>query len=148
MPPPSLFLPQVLAASPKQSMVWGFCKTVSETVTVKFGGSTLSATVGWRAPGVATWFVTLPLTKPGFTPVTIVATSSSGASATIDDVLFGSVFIASGQSNMAYGLNGTNGASSLARSQTRLVLSREVHFSNLRASCNLLDQATPLFIRR
>lgn len=99
----------MLAAAPKQAMVWGFCNSDTETVTVTFGGQRLKAEVGYRTVGVVTWSVTLPATPAGFTPHTITAASSSGATVVIEDVLFGSVFVASGQSNMAYGLNGTNG---------------------------------------
>jgi hypothetical protein len=99
----------VLQSAPRRAVVWGFCRSVTDTVSVTFDGSKLEAAVGYRAAGVATWSVTLPATEASFDEHTIVAESSSGDTATISGVLFGSVFVASGQSNMAYGLNGSNG---------------------------------------
>lgn len=112
-PPPfrfaSVYTSQmVLQSAPRHANVWGFCRTATEDVTVTFDGNKIRATVGWRAPGVATWNVTLPSTEASFSDHTIIADSSSGDTATIEGVLFGSVFVASGQSNMAYGLNGSN----------------------------------------
>jgi sialate O-acetylesterase len=92
----------VLAAAPKQAMVWGFCPPGS-TVDVSIGSATVRATIG---PGQGdgshtTWRALLPATKGGFDKHNITATSA-GTTLTLTDVLFGEVWVCSGQSNMEY----------------------------------------------
>eukprot|EP01052_Picozoa_sp_SAG31_P054570 SAG31_NODE_14604_length_797_cov_0.946991_1_plen_122_part_10 len=60
-------------------------------------------------PEPGRWKVLLPPTDAGFAAHTISAKSkASGAVAVLTDILFGDVWVCSGQSNMAYALNGSN----------------------------------------
>ena len=54
--------------------------------------------------GECKWRVTLPPTKADSTAYTITATSQKHGSIKISDVLFGDVYICSGQSNMVFPL--------------------------------------------
>jgi len=88
----------VLAAAPKQAMVWGFCAP-GATVQVSLDGvGKLMATVGPdQATGaLTTWRVKLPATKASFTNHTITATSA-GKTVTLTGVLFGEVWVCSGR---------------------------------------------------
>eukprot|EP00937_MAST-01D_sp_MAST-1D-sp2_P002621 g2621.t1 len=96
----------VLAAAPKQAMVWGFC-AAGDKVSVGFGGHTIAATIGPdQADGkLTTWRALLPATGAGFDKHNITATSTAaGTTLTLSDVMFGEVWICSGQSNMQYPL--------------------------------------------
>ena len=106
-PPPSFRFASVysdamvLQAAPLQSRVWGFCEEGDE-VQVKLdtgrAGMTWTATVDGD-----TWSAIIPAIKASFDSHTVTATSAkANASVTISDVLFGDVWICSGQSNMAY----------------------------------------------
>ena len=55
--------------------------------------------------GECKWRVTLPPTKANLTAYTITATSQKHGSIKISDVLFGDVYICSGQSNMVFPLS-------------------------------------------
>lgn len=109
----------VLAAAPKQAMVWGFCAPGATVQVSLDGGASIAATVGPdQATGVlTTWRAKLPPTAAGFDNHTVTATAttttSSGdgegeaaATATavvaLSGVLFGEVWVCSGQSNMQY----------------------------------------------
>ena len=95
----------VLAAAPKQAMVWGFCDPGTASVGVSLdGGAAVSAVIGPdQATGaLTTWRAKLPATAAGFSNHSITATSSSGLTVNISSVLFGGVWICSGQSNMEY----------------------------------------------
>jgi sialate O-acetylesterase len=94
----------ILAAAPKQAMIWGFCEKEGK-VTVGIAGKIISATVGPdQADGkLTTWRVLLPATKASFDTHNITA-SSSNVTLTLADVMFGEVWVCSGQSNMAYPL--------------------------------------------
>jgi len=93
----------VLAAAPKQAIVWGFCDPGASVEVSLDGGANISATVGpdQAAGALTTWRVKLPAMKPGFTKRTITA-SSAGKMVTLSGVLFGEVWVCSGQSNMEY----------------------------------------------
>jgi hypothetical protein len=108
----------VLQAAPARAVVWGFCNAASNQITVTLdAGDPLYPTVSPRpdlGEGLATWSVTLPATAASVdTSHVIEATGTHGGGkqsvARIGDVLFGDVWICSGQSNMAYALNGSNG---------------------------------------
>jgi hypothetical protein len=92
----------VLAAAPKQAMVWGFCEP-GATVTVALDGAAAAATVGPdHATGNATtWRALLPATAAGFTNHTVTATDGK-QTLSLAAVLFGEVWVCSGQSNMEY----------------------------------------------
>jgi hypothetical protein len=95
----------VLAAAPKQAMVWGFCKPGSRvTVILDDGGAAMAmaATVGPdQATGrTTTWRTLLPVTPASLANHTITATTG-GVTLTLSRVLFGEVWVCSGQSNSA-----------------------------------------------
>lgn len=93
----------VLAAAPKQAMVWGFCDKGASVQVVLDGGPEIQATIGPdQATGaLTTWKVKLPATKASFTNHTISA-SSAGKTVSLQNVWFGEVWLCSGQSNMEY----------------------------------------------
>ena len=102
----------ILAASPKQAMVWGFAPD-GATVVVSFGKHTnLPTTVGPdQADGKLTTFrVLLPVTIASFDKYNITATCTHGCGTTSTtsiistNVMFGEVWVCSGQSNMGYPL--------------------------------------------
>eukprot|EP00041_Stephanoeca_diplocostata_P002274 m.25095 g.25095 ORF g.25095 m.25095 type:complete len:621 (+) comp13137_c0_seq1:240-2102(+) len=101
----------VLQSSPQRSKIWGFCPNNTASVTVVFGEEKLAATVQQQPDGERTWTALLPATDASFTPHTVSARMNDDVDETIhiSDVLFGDVWVCSGQSNMAYGLNGSNG---------------------------------------
>ena len=87
----------VLASAPKQAMVWGFAPP-GATVEVGFGGSSIAATIGPdQADGALnTWRALLPATAASFDAHNITATSA-GTTLTLADVMFGEVWVCSGQ---------------------------------------------------
>lgn len=86
--------------------VWG-TTTAGATVTVtlaKGAGNTESAPVSHataHAGSDGTWHATLP-PLPAGGPYTLTAESSAGVRQSVSDILFGDVFLCSGQSNMEY----------------------------------------------
>lgn len=88
----------VLAASPKQAMVWGFCEAGASVSVSLDGGAKVQATIGPdQATGtLTTWRVKLPATKASFTNHTVTATSG-GKTATLTNFLFGEVWVCSGK---------------------------------------------------
>jgi hypothetical protein len=93
----------VLAAAPKQAMVWGFCKPGASVSVSLDGDAPIHATIGPdQATGaLTTWRVKLPATDAGFTNHSITATSA-GKTVSLSSALFGEVWVCSGQSNMEY----------------------------------------------
>jgi len=111
--------------APAQATVWGFCHDSSckDTVTVTFEGKNYPTTkVTWG--GNHTWFVKLPPTPSSFKPYNITATSSAGSSAILANVLFGDVWVCSGQSNMAFSIGGSN--------NSKVEIADEVNFPFIR----------------
>jgi len=86
--------------------VWGWADP-GEKVTVTFGANQAEATAGTDGK----WRVNLAPLPAGTPPGTLVVAGKN--TLTIQDVLVGDVWICSGQSNMAWGLNG-NGAQKMA----------------------------------
>lgn len=74
-------------------------------VIVSFGNATLKT----KADARGKWSVTLPAMKPSAKGQTLTATQN-GDAATLDDILVGEVWLASGQSNMLFRLNQTSTA--------------------------------------
>jgi sialate O-acetylesterase len=87
--------------------VWGTAD-VGEKVTVKLGASEATATAG--ADGK--WSVKLPAMKMNAAAQDLVISGKN--TVTIKDVLVGDVWVCSGQSNMEWTLNGSNGAEDIA----------------------------------
>ena len=89
----------VLQMAPSQATVWGFSKE-GASVSVGFQGRTIAATtMQWL--NQSTWLARLPATQGGVAEYNITATSA-GATITLSNVVFGDVWVCSGQSNMAY----------------------------------------------
>ncbi len=84
--------------------IWGQA-TAGETVTLKLGGQTLTAT----ADAKGQWRVSSPATPAGG-PHTLEIVTASGVKQTARDVMFGDVFLCSGQSNMEWNVQGTIGS--------------------------------------
>jgi len=87
----------VLQRAPQKANIWGWA-AANDQVTVTFNQKTYTATAA--ATGGA-WSVLLDATSAGG-PYTIDAASSSGLRASLTDVLFGDVYVCSGQSNMQF----------------------------------------------
>jgi sialate O-acetylesterase len=83
-------------------MLFGHAKQ-GATVTTTFGGknyTTAVDSVGVGVPGLGTWRQALPPTASSKTTYTLSFASSVGNHAVMEDVLFGEVYLCSGQSNM------------------------------------------------
>jgi hypothetical protein len=84
----------VLQRAPQAALVWGFAAT-GTTVKTSFQGSAYSST----ADATGIWRQALPPQPATSTPASLTFTSSTGEpSITITNILFGDVFICSGQS--------------------------------------------------
>ena len=118
----------VLQQAPKQAIVWGICdpaKCADVHVTLAAAAATdnLSSTVATSVTIAATagtvpgtFLVKLPATAGGATAHTVTATDGT-STAILTDVLFGDVWVCSGQSNMAFLLaNAFNGSTFVADS--------------------------------
>ncbi|XP_060573099.1 sialate O-acetylesterase-like [Ruditapes philippinarum] len=135
----------VLQMAPSRAQIWGYATSVGDTVTVDLNGTVAAtATVAKRTDGKAggIWSALLPAHKAGG-PITIDIRSNDGH-ATLTDVLFGDVWICSGQSNMAFTLGQVfNNSAELEHSS---------HFNNIRImkvalrSSNTTVDKTPLAI--
>jgi len=104
----------VLQQGPKQAVVWGYCPSSGcEGVTVTLEGS---APIKAEAGGeVNSWLAKLPATRGGSKQYSVKVADAGGNSATLTDVLFGDVWVCSGQSNMAFLLeNAFNGSNLVA----------------------------------
>jgi len=84
----------VLQRAPQRANIWGWT-TPGATVTVTFDQKTYKK----EAETTGAWNVLLDATAAGG-PYTISVSSSAGTTATLEDILFGDVFVCSGQSNM------------------------------------------------
>ncbi|XP_064612448.1 sialate O-acetylesterase-like [Liolophura sinensis] len=91
----------VLQRGPQRANVWGYSPHLGEKVTVRVGGHSVSTTVvSGHVDKGGVWQVKLPaITHPG--PYVITASSPSGT-IQLHDVVFGDVWICSGQSNMQF----------------------------------------------
>jgi len=106
----------VLQSAPARAILWGFAPTKDPVTVTDTSGTKHVATIA-RAPSVGNpwndtyvWRVALPPVPASMHQHSFTATTA-GARAAIDDVLFGDVWVCSGQSNMAYSINGSNGNS-------------------------------------
>ena len=87
----------VLQRAPASAMVWGFA-AAGTTVTTTFAGKTITS----KAGSDTVWRAKLPPTPASATPTTLSFKASNGETATLDDVLFGDVYMCGGQSNMQF----------------------------------------------
>eukprot|EP00664_Eupelagonemidae_sp_cell27_P010013 gene10013-7222_t len=90
----------VLVAAPARAAVWGFAAPADGSVTVCVGGAAAARCVAAAAGDNATWQAILP---------------AGGATSSLSGVLFGSVFVCSGQSNMDFAVPMAFNASAAAR---------------------------------
>lgn len=98
----------VLQQAPKRSQVWGYADTEGTTVTVTLTGfpSINTTVVRHEELGRNIWKVLLPAAPPsGPHSVHTLTAESSDGSAMLQDVLFGDVWLCSGQSNMQFTLD-------------------------------------------
>lgn len=95
---PAIFGDQMVLQQDARLPVWGWADP-GEKVTVTFGDQKAEATAG--ADGK--WQTDLPAVPAGTPPGTLVIAGKN--TITISDVLVGDVWVCSGQSNMAFGLN-------------------------------------------
>ncbi|XP_071113690.1 sialate O-acetylesterase-like [Haliotis cracherodii] len=95
----------VLQKAPQRTTIWGYAAKEGETITLSISGKGQVNTTSFNGPMATTpvWSVQLPAIDAGV-PYSITATSSEG-SIGLTDVLFGDVWICSGQSNMQFTLS-------------------------------------------
>lgn len=93
------------------NVMWGFDEPGSK-VTVSFSGVSVTAVT---PPDDNVWTLQIPVQKASTSPVTITVSTTSGWPAiTLEDVLFGDLFICSGQSNMELSVGATVNQSAYA----------------------------------
>jgi len=85
----------VLQREPYRARLWGWTQNSGATVTVNLGSKQYKAT----SDSTSLWQVNIDPMQAGG-PYTIYIKSSEGDAATLTNVLFGDVYICSGQSNM------------------------------------------------
>ncbi|XP_022291611.2 sialate O-acetylesterase-like [Crassostrea virginica] len=95
----------VLQRSPQSAQVWGYCSKPGQNITVTIDGQHPVRAFAVDYPDVqgGVWSVSLP-PQGGPGPVTIEATDGQGT-VSLKDVLFGDVWVCSGQSNMEFTLD-------------------------------------------
>ena len=95
----------VLQQAPAQAVVWGFAPAALGVTLTLAGGGLSSKLYGRLQPFNATaytWRVSLPPIAADHKPYSITIEQAGAPSATLRDVLFGEVWVCSGQSNMAF----------------------------------------------
>lgn len=92
----------VLQRGPKSAVIWGYSPVIGGTVLVTMGTKQYQSFVFKSGvPGVGIWRVKLdPVYEHG--PFDIIASSADGENILLSDVLFGDVWLCSGQSNMVF----------------------------------------------
>ena len=88
----------VLQREPQTASIWGF-SAPGASVALKAGVTSATAT----ASPAGIWRASLPAQPASSTPVTLTATSG-GATISIKDVLFGDVWVCSGQVGLTFSL--------------------------------------------
>jgi len=82
--------------APSSAVVWGFAPAGAR-ISVGFDGQPLHAVT---SAADSVWRVKLPPTPASMTASHNITATSSGRTITLSDVLFGDVWVCSGQSNM------------------------------------------------
>ena len=119
----------VLQSAPRRAMVWGVCPHGGDQVEARFGSAVLNASVALYG-GNWTWAVTLPPTAASFAEHDVVVTSAAaGRSIRLAKVLFGDVWVCSGQSNMVLGMKQIDDAEAELATQTQYPHIRELVLS-------------------
>ncbi len=98
-----LFSENAVLQRDREVPIWGWT-TPGKTVTIKFDG--VSQTV--QAAGDGRWMATIPAHQAGGPHKLVVAGAQQGEYATRENLLFGDVWLCSGQSNMEFTVNGVN----------------------------------------
>jgi sialate O-acetylesterase len=147
----------VLVAAPKVAAVWGFCPdggtgNSGGGVDVRLdGGAAIRAEVVMQADGNWTWAALLPATRASFTNHTVTATTTATTTANITatstiTVLFGDVWVCSGQSDMETDIGGVNNSAAEEASMAGLHGIRLFHVGKRAASTpqlEVIDGAVP-----
>ncbi|OWF44707.1 sialate O-acetylesterase-like [Mizuhopecten yessoensis] len=93
------------------AIVWGTSSHLGDTVQLFLNGHKVGEDiVTQNAKGVITWISKVVVTGDNYGPFTLAAKSSEGT-ITLHDVMFGDVWICSGQSNMEFTMSGVVNAS-------------------------------------
>ncbi|MBT8044463.1 MAG: sialate O-acetylesterase [Verrucomicrobiae bacterium] len=114
----NIFTDHMVIQRDKPIKVWGWAKP-DKSVTVQLGKDTLETEVQAAAPvdvfgheqdyaGLGRWQVTFPARDASTKPIKLVV-SSGDENLVLEDILVGDVWVMSGQSNMAFPLNKTDG---------------------------------------
>ncbi|KAK7474786.1 hypothetical protein BaRGS_00033967 [Batillaria attramentaria] len=94
----------VLQQAPQRAVIWGFYPDVGDRIIVKVSGLSKAYPADVKpgpSAGEGVWSVSLdPISSAA--AFTITAMADDGASISISDVLFGDVWVCSGQSNMQF----------------------------------------------
>lgn len=99
----------VLQRGPGSATVWGFA-AAGTTVTTTFKGKKIMSTAepcvfhGMAQPNCSVWRAKLAPQPATMTGQTIRFSASTGETASLNDVLFGDVYVCGGQSNMAFSI--------------------------------------------
>ncbi|KAK6169981.1 hypothetical protein SNE40_018484 [Patella caerulea] len=95
----------VLQRGPQRANVWGYASEINATVTVSITGVGQYQTSVVKGPFLdrGVWRIMLPAVFQGG-PYVLTAELVDGSSITIKDILFGDVWVCSGQSNMEFTL--------------------------------------------
>lgn len=101
----SVFTDHMVLQRDKAVRIWGTA-AAGKTVTVKAAGAEASAT----ADGAGNWSLELPKHAASESPTELTATEAGGNTVTLSDILYGDVWICSGQSNMAFSLDRASNA--------------------------------------
>lgn len=91
----------VFQRAPQKAHIWGWSRSPGATVTARFNGKVYTTT----ASNDGSWGIFLDPTPAGG-PHEIQVSSSASESATLQDVLFGEVWVCGGQSNMQMTVDG------------------------------------------
>ncbi|XP_033739756.1 sialate O-acetylesterase-like [Pecten maximus] len=96
----------VLQQGAQGAIVWGTASHLREKVQLYLNGHTVGdGTHTFNSSGVITWMAKVSVTGSDYGPYTIAAKSSEGT-ITLHDVMFGDVWVCSGQSNMEFTMGG------------------------------------------
>lgn len=129
----------VLQAKPFQAMVWGFGE-LGQEVTVRLASKLYTSKVIKGPKGNGVWTVTLDAQDAGG-PYTITAMSKMGTSTIsvlLEDVLFGDVWICSGQSNMQFTVHQVINVSEAIKAAD--------HYPDIRLfTASLIESPSPLY---
>lgn len=98
----AIFTDHTVIQRDKPITIWGWAD-VGDKITVKIGSEKAEAIASGEA---GRWEVTFPARQAATKPVTLVATTGD-EKVELHDILIGDVWVANGQSNMAFGLSKT-----------------------------------------